>query len=313
MTREATSAPAYQSLKFTDFDRCCDALSSFDWSPVQLSSGALNLSYDAFAVEEFGAFRLGFEPRVYDYSIIQPGTVAFSLAFGPMTFGGIDASQGTLGIMLDTRGYRSTFEPGFVCYEFYCSREMLQRHPLGDQILNPKRQFPDLVFQPDSVSAYRLRNILSDLISGDGLFLGPSARDATGTAVLNQLYRMIAPRIGALGESRHSFRKPSDLALSALELLEREDLTSEVTSLTTALGVTRRALEKSFKSTLGVSPGQFLLARRLTRVREDLANGRGRVGDLAHIAGFEHLGRFARQYRRLFDELPSETLARATT
>ena len=60
----------------------------------------------------------------------------------------------------------------------------------------------------------------------------------------------------------------------------------------------------------------YLRAMRLELARADLANG-GREGGssvaaVANACGFRHLGRFARDYRMRFGELPSETLQRAS-
>ena len=77
-----------------------------------------------------------------------------------------------------------------------------------------------------------------------------------------------------------------------------------------ASGVSWRTLDYAFKEHYGVSPEAFLKARRLNFVRQELrdSNGAGRVRDVASRWGFWHMSQFATDYRKLFDELPSETL-----
>ena len=61
------------------------------------------------------------------------------------------------------------------------------------------------------------------------------------------------------------------LTLAALRMVEEtteERLT--VRRLAEALGVTPRAVEYAFHCALGISPGRYLLSRRLNRVRRDL-------------------------------------------
>jgi AraC family ethanolamine operon transcriptional activator len=77
------------------------------------------------------------------------------------------------------------------------------------------------------------------------------------------------------------------------------------------LGVSRRAVEKSFAGVLGISPAQYLLACRLNNLRRSLLGSTTRVADGLADAGFSDASRAARQYRRLFGELPSSTLDRA--
>jgi AraC family ethanolamine operon transcriptional activator len=75
--------------------------------------------------------------------------------------------------------------------------------------------------------------------------------------------------------------------------------------------LSERDLQRGFKEYLGVSPIRYLRLVRLNGVRRDLlftpAKDR-RVVDIALNWGFIELGRFAGEYRQLFQELPSTTL-----
>ena len=81
--------------------------------------------------------------------------------------------------------------------------------------------------------------------------------------------------------------------------------------LLTALGVGDRRLRRLFATVHGTSPTRFLTRRRLELARRRLQEGAAdRVTEVGMACGFYDLGRFASQYRRLFNELPSETLRR---
>ncbi len=84
--------------------------------------------------------------------------------------------------------------------------------------------------------------------------------------------------------------------------------------LCTGLGISLRKLHDAVAALTGLSPQVYLKTRRLTLARRALQ----RPGDqppliksvaLAH--GFWHLGYFARDYRALFGETPSRTIAQA--
>ncbi len=80
------------------------------------------------------------------------------------------------------------------------------------------------------------------------------------------------------------------------------------------LDVSRRALHDAFLAVRGMSLHRFLRLRRLNLVREALrshAGGPAQVKAAALDFGFWHFGRFAREYRALFGEMPSETLRHA--
>ena len=91
--------------------------------------------------------------------------------------------------------------------------------------------------------------------------------------------------------------EPSE-TLSMLELCRR-------------VGAGRRKLSYCFQDVLGTSPAKYLRAARLNGVRRELKASRNpalRVQDVASRWGFEHLSQFSQDYKRLFGELPSQTL-----
>ena len=74
-------------------------------------------------------------------------------------------------------------------------------------------------------------------------------------------------------------------------------------------GVGERCLQKAFETHRGMSPLRFVTERRLHASRRRLAEA-GPAQSVTRVAldlGFDHLGRFAAQYRELFGELPSQT------
>jgi AraC family ethanolamine operon transcriptional activator len=95
-----------------------------------------------------------------------------------------------------------------------------------------------------------------------------------------------------------------------------EDLRVPLTvpDLAVAARVSQRTLELAFRETLGITPRNYLRWNRLNRVRRDLLDARKEetsVGTAADGWGFTEMGRFAVEYRQLFGELPSATLARS--
>ncbi|WP_434984332.1 helix-turn-helix domain-containing protein [Vreelandella zhaodongensis] len=75
--------------------------------------------------------------------------------------------------------------------------------------------------------------------------------------------------------------------------------------------VSRRTLQYSFTTILGISPLQFLRLTRLNRVRRALRNAEPHqtVTDIATYWGFWHLGQFSHDYKQQFGESPSQTLS----
>ncbi|WP_077035509.1 helix-turn-helix domain-containing protein [Pelomonas sp. KK5] len=80
------------------------------------------------------------------------------------------------------------------------------------------------------------------------------------------------------------------------------------------VGASPRKLAYCFQDQLGVSPARYAKSVRLNAVRRELARSRQGadcVYDVAARWGFWHFGHFSSDYKRQFEELPSETLRRA--
>ena len=78
-------------------------------------------------------------------------------------------------------------------------------------------------------------------------------------------------------------------------------------------GVSLRQLQHAFKAYTGMTPTHWLRLRRLNSARRELLGRTATQTTVAEVAmhwSFWHLGRFSSSYRALFNELPSQTLAR---
>lgn len=79
-----------------------------------------------------------------------------------------------------------------------------------------------------------------------------------------------------------------------------------------AAGVSRFKLYEDFKKYFGISPTLYLKRFRLEAVRQALLEGgcNQNISAVAMRWGFNHLGRFSSDYKKLFLEMPSTTVER---
>jgi transcriptional regulator GlxA family with amidase domain len=84
-----------------------------------------------------------------------------------------------------------------------------------------------------------------------------------------------------------------------------------VADLAAVAGVSVRSLQESFRRYVGMPPMTYLRHLRLAHAHEQLRQADPAlhsVTDIAHRAGFTHMGRFAADYRARYEVSPRETL-----
>ena len=143
----------------------------------------------------------------------------------------------------------------------------------------------------------------------------PSPRQARGLSQAIE-WDLLSELMQAFAAGRKEWKSTSRLRAIALKRSTAFIEDSGGQSLTVrevceVSGASWRTLDYAFKERFGVSPKAYLRTRQLNAVRKDLrASGPGEytVRDVAARWGFWHMSQFAADYRKLFGELPSDTL-----
>jgi AraC-like DNA-binding protein len=119
---------------------------------------------------------------------------------------------------------------------------------------------------------------------------------------------------GEVGEDRAASRQHAMIMRRFCRAVqERPDQAIFTPELCKAIAVSERTLRTCCEEHLGVSPKHYLLLRRMHLMRRDLRESAPTATTVTEIAtryGFWQFGRLAGEYRSLFGELPSATLAR---
>ena len=101
------------------------------------------------------------------------------------------------------------------------------------------------------------------------------------------------------------------LARSFVDASLAVDVVPSIVDICAVVGVSERRLQYAFRTYVDMSPLTYLRLCRLNRVRATLRAADPQTTTVTAVAmgfGFFHLGRFALDYKRLFDESPSATL-----
>ncbi len=168
-----------------------------------------------------------------------------------------------------------------------------------------------LRLSPERLS--RLHGLLASRT--DPAFAVPGSE--TGLEVEQEVLQLVAESLmGPSLENQKSDapRKRAEYVREARARID-EGLSGDVilSEVAGSLGICLRTLETAFLEVLGMRPVEYVRNRRLHRVREQLLRREGAEGGLGKVAwefGLRHQGYFSRDYRRLFGELPSETVRR---
>ena len=143
-----------------------------------------------------------------------------------------------------------------------------------------------------------------------------SLLDGSGIArLLNALIAAIAGLDSETCVSSETSRLSGDTVTKALKYARSKKWEGlRVANLALAADVTNRTLLRMFRQQLGVGPASYLKLRQLNMVRRAL-RGRcersSRVTNVMSEHGVSEFGRFASEYKALFGERPSETVARS--
>ena len=141
--------------------------------------------------------------------------------------------------------------------------------------------------------------------------VGGDEIDAMLDAHVKEVVTNGAPERAGCNRSRRAryliFRRAEDMMYANLR---RHIYMQE---LCDAAGVSERALRYAFEELVGISPVRYLSMLRLCEACRSLSSadaGRKSVKSIALSCGLWDLSRFADSYRKVFGELPSETLMR---
>lgn len=186
--------------------------------------------------------------------------------------------------------------------------EVAARHHAG-------RELPALLSGSRSVSLLperlrRLTGSLCSLVGGQPKASGEAATVELEDRILQQLLSSLFEATG--GRQRPPRRgNRADYVRRARDFIEDQlDQVIPLSRVAAYAGVSTRTLELAFRDILGTTMTEYIRSRRLNRARRHLLENSCETSTLAGLAldnGLTHFGRFARDYKALFGELPSKT------
>lgn len=182
----------------------------------------------------------------------------------------------------------------------------------------PGRQFA--LFKPECHRGTPLRALYEMLYQGlvDGCapqLLRLAETGATDFLADERGIRSLSDQVGLFSPYSANYRAPYPAFRKAVQYM-RDHLQHDIymDEVAAVAQISDRSLRMTFDDLLGVSPTRYLTLLRLHEASRQLSlrgSERQSVKSVAMSCGIWNLSRFAANYRRAFDEHPSDTLMRA--
>ena len=305
--------------RFPDFERLSAAAPTWGFDchqldPAEAASSLLQFSEPGLTIQRF---ELGFgldqagstPPGVHTLGFLHPVT---EVRLHRREFGG---SQ--IGVFRPGGQFEGSSRAGFVAWTVSVEEARLEEAREVGGLLGTKSL--DLcnakLYEVDRAILGRLRKLAT--LGFSALSAAPSRLqdDVVGEVLGFRFLQTLAEAL-ATGDAREPPARPRQRRLAVRRAVEFINDNCEdaiqIGDLCKLTNVGWATLVRGFREEYGVTPRAYLRAVRLNRIHQALGRGDARtvVADVANQWGLWHMGQFARDYRRLFGELPSETLGR---
>jgi AraC-like DNA-binding protein len=310
--------------KYDDPDEHRARLIGWDREITMLEPGPLGLRWTQAILGDVVVAEGWVGRAISDWSTVAEGRLNFVVCIStqrPGRWCGLEATPGHAIVAGAGRDFRSITAADFRSLEFIVPEDLFPelrdiRGGPSARDFSPRRCLIRLEPALEAKVA-RLRATLFD----DPIGTASATTDAVWVAVVRQqtlgLLRALAGRFAAPVRPQLMVRTipGHDRSIAAMHYIDANaPFLDRVAEIADALGISARALQQAFRSYVGISPHQYLLARKLHLARQQLNRPpliRSPVTDAAITAGLTHFGRFSASYRALFGETPRATLARA--
>jgi AraC-like DNA-binding protein len=311
-----------QHLRFNDFDQLKESVVGWDLDWRQLDNGPLEAELLQIRVGDAQLERSSFSRQFEQRGSSPPGIRTLGIIeerVQGVSWCGRHLNESGLSVFHPGGEFEAVSQPGFTCYTLSFPEERLVTvgETLGFQDADRLLGNAGWIAVCDSRTMNGLRRGLRQLC--DAVIRRPSLMESASFRREFE-FELPARVLRALDKSPGDCnrRMPSstvrkiavDRALAFIEQNPFAPIT--VQELSQATRVSWRTLNYAFREHFGVSPKSYLKARRLNGVRRELVEAAPdeKVVDFANKWGFWHMGQFASDYRKMFGELPSETLSR---
>jgi AraC family ethanolamine operon transcriptional activator len=300
-----------------DVDELQRVVQPFEVVLRQISPGQLHARMDYVLVNGIVVYREQWSHRILATGATPPGYFFFG---GPISSSALVGWCGSeLGA--DCLAFaRASSEIDFVTPDaethvcLLVPEQMLARY-LGEELTSrglPRERFLACANGFGTQLLRTMDYIVDKYSTHRDLLANARTRQAIEWQLMGGLSELLITRreLGAISDVARNARYP--LVRRAIELCDAAREPISVPDLAAACGVSRRVLELGFQQTTRTTPSRFMRWNRMNRVRKELRASNPKFANVTDVLtrwGVTELGRFAVEYKSLFGQSPSLTLA----
>lgn len=298
-----SEGPIVNYFEFHDLGEAIESIAHDQLQYRQLDRGSIHIKLAAHEFGDLSIVEANLDKRVDGQGVVSPGRVLFEVCLGgeePHLYSSQEFGRGQIYVASGGGGGYQMLKPGYHAYCLYFQEETVERLN-GGPVSSPQGAVWD-------ICPHRFERVVGLCREfKEHKLEGPAA-----TKVSEQLALVLLE--GLLQEGsipKNGLGSRVKLASRVRDLLELSNYS--LADICAEVELSERAMRRVFSEFYGLSPVQYRLSLRLASVREELKGSLVKKGTVAAVAvrhGFWHMGRFGAQYRRQYQESPSDTLRR---
>jgi methylphosphotriester-DNA--protein-cysteine methyltransferase len=299
-----------------EYASCFNSEIAIDLESIQLSPGKAQVQLEQLDLQEVGLQLSATSMKLADFSEYKIPAGYTAVVLGSAAQGhfqnGYHCEGTSIAVLPGGRGYFTRYPQGWNSVDLLLSDELLFRLPVLQRLFDASPVAAPLVSARAEEQSLSFAAGLMALMDSKATLEDERTSDFS-TRFCDELERLLSAAFPAGQGSGHCrLSRRADVFAEALDCMEQtQAVPTNAEALARELGVSYRLLNYVFRDAIGLSPYQFLLIKRLHRVRAGIGSGSVPIDLLADKQGFETPSRFRHHYRRLFGEAPSETRANA--
>lgn len=223
--------------------------------------------------------------------------------------------QDSIAVRAGNTGFELLTPNDFEILGIVIDQQELAEYAQATEQISQSLSFPEDLWRVGHTCRLNLQSLIQQILTevtySPNLLMHAAARQAIKSSVLEALLDICQVQIRPFRLSTTNVSHHTLVFQIRDYILRRRDEPVTVADLCRNFYVSRRTLQNAFHNVAGMSPVAYLRAIRLNGVRRMLRNHSSSAVSVQHAAaewGFWHLSQFACDYKRMFGELPSDSL-----